>query len=124
MTIRVFNTKTHKKEDFIPVNGNKVGIYACGPTVYDYFHIGNARIFIVFDVIRRYLSWRGYDVTFVQNFTDIDDKMINRAHELGITVKNWQNAISLPILRMLRLLVLNRQMYIHGLLNIFRRLLN
>ena len=87
MTIRVFNTKTHKKEDFIPVNGNKVGIYACGPTVYDYFHIGNARIFIVFDVIRRYLQWRGYDVTYVQNFTDIDDKMINRAHELGITVE-------------------------------------
>lgn len=86
MTIRVFNTVTRKKEEFVPVNGNKVGIYACGPTVYDYFHIGNARIFIVFDVIRRYLQWRGYDVTFVQNFTDIDDKMINRAAELGITV--------------------------------------
>lgn len=87
MTMRVFNTVTRKKEDFVPVNGNKVGIYACGPTVYDYFHIGNARIFIVFDVIRRYLQWRGYDVTFVQNFTDIDDKMIKRAAELGITVE-------------------------------------
>ncbi|HZK24446.1 MAG TPA: cysteine--tRNA ligase [Oscillospiraceae bacterium] len=85
--MRVFNTVTRKKEDFVPVNGNKVGIYACGPTVYDYFHIGNARIFIVFDVIRRYLQWRGYDVTFVQNFTDIDDKMIKRAAELGITVE-------------------------------------
>ncbi|NLZ38547.1 MAG: cysteine--tRNA ligase [Firmicutes bacterium] len=84
--MRVFNTRTHQKEDFIPINGKKVGIYVCGPTVYDYFHIGNARIFIVFDVIRRYLEWRGYDVTFVQNFTDIDDKMINRAKELGITV--------------------------------------
>ncbi|MCR3921100.1 MAG: cysteine--tRNA ligase, partial [Firmicutes bacterium] len=84
--MRVFNTVTRKKEDFVPVNGNKVGIYACGPTVYDYFHIGNARIFIVFDVIRRYLRWRGFDVTFVQNFTDIDDKMIKRAHEMGITV--------------------------------------
>lgn len=86
LSIRVFNTVTRKKEQFVPVSGNKVGIYACGPTVYDYFHIGNARIFIVFDVIRRYLRWRGYDVTFVQNFTDIDDKMINRANELGITV--------------------------------------
>jgi len=86
LTIRVFNTVTRKKEEFVPVNENKVGIYACGPTVYDYFHIGNARIFIVFDVIRRYLRWRGYEVKFVQNFTDIDDKMINRANELGITV--------------------------------------
>lgn len=86
MGIRVFNTVTRQKEDFVPVNGKKVGIYACGPTVYDYFHIGNARIFIVFDVIRRYLRWRGFDVTFVQNFTDIDDKMIKRANELGITV--------------------------------------
>ncbi|MDW7649936.1 MAG: cysteine--tRNA ligase [Bacillota bacterium] len=84
--MRVYNTVKRKKEEFIPVSGNKVGIYACGPTVYDYFHIGNARIFIVFDVIRRYLRWRGYDVTFVQNFTDIDDKMIKRANELGITV--------------------------------------
>ncbi len=86
VTIRVFNTVTKKKEEFVPANKNKVGIYACGPTVYDFFHIGNARIFIVFDVIRRYLRWRGYEVKFVQNFTDIDDKMINRANELGITV--------------------------------------
>ncbi len=86
MTIRVFNTITRRKEEFVSVRENKVGIYTCGPTVYDYFHIGNARIFIVFDVIRRYLEFRGYDVTFVQNFTDIDDKMINRANELGITV--------------------------------------
>lgn len=86
MTIRVYNTLTRKKEPFVPVREGKVGMYACGPTVYDYFHIGNARIFIVFDVIRRYLAYRGYDVTFVQNFTDIDDKMIKRAAEMGITV--------------------------------------
>jgi cysteinyl-tRNA synthetase len=86
MTIRVFNTITRKKEEFVPVNEGKVGLYACGPTVYDYFHIGNARIFIVFDVIRRYFEYRGYRVTFVQNFTDIDDKMIKRADELGISV--------------------------------------
>lgn len=86
MTIRVYNTITRQKEEFVPQTGRKVGIYACGPTVYDFFHIGNARVFIVFDVIRRYLRYRGYEVTFVQNFTDIDDKMINRANELGITV--------------------------------------
>ena len=86
MTIRVYNTLTRNKEGFEPQIGRKVGIYACGPTVYDFFHIGNARVFIVFDVIRRYLRYRGYEVTFVQNFTDIDDKMINRANELGITV--------------------------------------
>ncbi|NLN07291.1 MAG: cysteine--tRNA ligase [Firmicutes bacterium] len=86
MSIRVYNTMTRTKEPFVPVNGNKVGVYACGPTVYDYFHIGNARVFIVFDVVRRYLRWRGYDVTFVQNFTDIDDKMIAKANELGDSV--------------------------------------
>ncbi|MCL5981195.1 MAG: cysteine--tRNA ligase [Firmicutes bacterium] len=84
--MRVYNTITRQKEEFVPQTGRKVGIYACGPTVYDFFHIGNARVFIVFDVIRRYLRYRGYEVTFVQNFTDIDDKMINRANELGITV--------------------------------------
>ena len=86
MTIQVFNTLTRKKEEFVPVNDNKVGLYACGPTVYDYFHIGNARVFIVFDVIRRFLAYRGFDVTFVQNFTDIDDKMIKRSAEMGITM--------------------------------------
>ena len=84
--IKLFNTLTGKKENFEPVNEGQVGIYACGPTVYDYFHIGNARVFITFDVLRRYLVYRGYAVTFVQNYTDIDDKMIKRASELGITV--------------------------------------
>ncbi|HHX74596.1 MAG TPA: cysteine--tRNA ligase, partial [Firmicutes bacterium] len=86
VSIRVYNTMTRTKEPFVPVHGQKVGIYACGPTVYNYFHIGNARVFIVFDVIRRYLRWRGYDVTFVQNFTDIDDKMIAKAQETGESV--------------------------------------
>lgn len=85
--MKVFNTMSRKKEDFVPIHEGKVGIYACGPTVYDYFHIGNARPFVVFDVLRRYLEYQGYDVTFVQNFTDIDDKMIARANEEGITVK-------------------------------------
>ncbi len=85
--IQLYNTLTGKKEPLEPVRPGKVGIYACGPTVYDYFHIGNARVFVTFDVLRRYLACRGYEVTFVQNYTDIDDKMIRRAAELGITVE-------------------------------------
>ncbi len=85
--MKIYNSMTRRKEEFKPVHEGKVGIYACGPTVYDFFHIGNARPFIVFDVLRRQLEREGYDVTFVQNFTDIDDKMIRRANEEGITVK-------------------------------------
>ncbi len=75
---------TREKEEFVPIEPGKVKIYACGPTVYNYIHIGNARPIIVFDVLRRYLEFRGFDVTFVQNFTDVDDKIINRANEEGI----------------------------------------
>lgn len=85
--MQIYNSQTRKKEEFVPLHPGKVGIYACGPTVYDYFHIGNARPFITFDVLRRYFEHRGYQVTFVQNFTDIDDKMIKRANAEGITVK-------------------------------------
>ncbi len=85
--MHIYNSQTRKKEEFKPLHEGKVGIYACGPTVYDYFHIGNARPFITFDVLRRQLEREGYEVTFVQNFTDIDDKMIRRANEEGITVK-------------------------------------
>lgn len=85
--MQIYNSLTRKKEEFKPIHEGKVGIYACGPTVYNYFHIGNARPFITFDVLRRQLEREGYQVTFVQNFTDIDDKMIRRANEEGITVK-------------------------------------
>jgi len=74
-----------KKEEFVPLEPGKVKMYACGPTVYNLFHVGNARPLIMFDVLRRYFEYRGYEVTFVQNFTDIDDKIINRAIEEGIT---------------------------------------
>lgn len=84
--IKLYNTLTGKKDTFVPVQEGKASIYACGPTVYDYFHIGNARVFVIFDTLRRYLAYRGYTVTFVQNYTDIDDKMINRAADLGISV--------------------------------------
>lgn len=83
--MRIFNTMTRQKEEFIPNNPDEVKIYACGPTVYNYIHIGNARPLCVFDVLRRYLEYRGYNVKFVQNFTDVDDKIIKRANEEGIT---------------------------------------
>ncbi len=85
--MKIFNTLTRVKQDFKPIEEGKVKIYACGPTVYNYIHIGNARPLCVFDVLRRYLEYRGYDVTFVQNFTDIDDKIIKRANEEGSDYK-------------------------------------
>lgn len=85
--MKIYNTLKRCKEEFIPIEKGKVKMYSCGPTVYNYFHIGNARPFIIFDTLRRYLEYSGYEVTFVQNFTDIDDKMIKNANELGITVK-------------------------------------
>ncbi|MDD6483776.1 MAG: cysteine--tRNA ligase [Clostridiales bacterium] len=85
--MKIYNTLTRKKEEFVPIDENEVKMYSCGPTVYDYFHIGNARPFIIFDTMRRYLEYLGYNVKFVQNFTDVDDKMIKRANAEHITVK-------------------------------------
>ena len=84
--MKIFNTLTREKQEFIPIDQNEVKIYACGPTVYNFIHIGNARPLCVFDVLRRYLEWRGVNVKYVQNFTDIDDKLIKKANEEGITV--------------------------------------
>ena len=84
--MKIYNTMTRRKEELVPVHEGEVRIYACGPTVYNYFHIGNARPFIIFDTLRRFLRHTGYKVTFVQNFTDIDDKLINRAREENTTV--------------------------------------
>lgn len=85
--MRLYNSLTRQKEEFVPIVPGEVKMYVCGPTVYNYFHVGNGRTFIIFDTIRRYLEYRGYKVTFIQNFTDIDDKMINKANGEGITVK-------------------------------------
>ena len=85
--MKIFNTLTRTKEEFVPINEGKVGIYVCGPTVYDYIHIGNARPMIVFDTLRRYLTYKGYDVNYVSNFTDVDDKIIKRANEEGVDSK-------------------------------------
>ncbi|WP_294153976.1 cysteine--tRNA ligase [uncultured Clostridium sp.] len=85
--MKLYNSLTRQKEEFVPIVPGEVKMYVCGPTVYNYFHIGNGRTFVIFDTIRKYLEYRGYKVTFVQNFTDIDDKMINKANAEGITVK-------------------------------------
>lgn len=84
--MRVYNTLTRQKEELVPITPGEIKMYACGPTVYNFIHIGNARPICVFDVLRRYLEYRGVKVTFVQNFTDIDDKLIKKANEEGITV--------------------------------------
>jgi cysteinyl-tRNA synthetase len=83
--MKIYNTLSRKKEEFVPINESEVKIYVCGPTVYNYFHIGNARPFVVFDTLRKYLEYRGVRVKLVQNFTDVDDKIINRAREEGVS---------------------------------------
>ena len=90
--MKIYNTMSRQKEELVPMEPGKLKIYACGPTVYNYIHIGNARPICVFDVLRRYLEYRGYQVIYVQNFTDIDDKIINKANEEGtdyLTVSRW-----------------------------------
>jgi len=85
--LRVFNTLTKQLEEFVPIHKGKVTMYVCGPTVYDYIHIGNARSFVAFDIIRRYLEYKGYNVTYVSNLTDVDDKTIRRAQEMEISLQ-------------------------------------
>nr|WP_235584876.1 class I tRNA ligase family protein [Candidatus Methanomethylophilus sp. 1R26] len=84
MTLRIMNTLTNRKEEFVPLEPGKVKMYVCGVTVYDDIHMGHARSIIVFDTVNRYLRYLGYDVTYVTNFTDVDDKIINRAAERGV----------------------------------------
>jgi cysteinyl-tRNA synthetase len=108
MPVKVYNSLTKKKEDFVTREPGKVAMYVCGPTTYNYIHLGNARPLVVFDTVRRYLMYRGYQVTYVQNFTDVDDKIINRAREEGETPKKlaekyinayFQDADALHVLR-------------------------
>ena len=104
--MKLYNTMSMKKEEFIPLEPGKVKMYVCGPTVYNFFHVGNARPLIMFDALRRYFEYRGFDVTFVQNFTDIDDKIINRSKEEGLssaeiagkyTAEYWTDANGLGV---------------------------
>ena len=82
--MKIFNTMSRQKEEFVPLEEGKVSMYVCGPTVYNLIHIGNARPMIVFDTFRRYLEYKGYDVNYVSNFTDVDDKIIKKANEEGV----------------------------------------
>ena len=82
--MQIYNTLTRKKEEFKPADPKRVKMFVCGPTVYDYIHIGNARTYTVFDVVAKYLRYKGYDVEYIQNITDIDDKIISKASELGV----------------------------------------
>lgn len=100
--MQIYNTQTHKKEEFVPVEPGKVSMYVCGPTVYDQIHIGNARTFLSFDVIRRYLSYRGYQVTFVQNLTDVDDKIIKRAQENDCSTEELSSEFAAAFITQMR----------------------
>ena len=85
--MRIFNTETKRKEEFVPIEPGKVRMYVCGPTVYNFIHIGNARPMIVFDTVRRYMEYKGYEVNYVSNFTDVDDKIIAKANEEGVSAQ-------------------------------------
>ena len=85
--MKIYNTLTRQKEEFVPVHPGKVGMYVCGPTVYNYIHIGNARPMIIFDTVRRYFEYKGYEVNYVSNFTDVDDKIIKKAIEEGVSAE-------------------------------------
>ena len=85
--MKLYNTLTRKKEEFVPLEPGRVKMYVCGPTVYNYIHIGNARPMIVFDTVRRYFEYKGYEVNFVSNFTDVDDKIIKKANEEGVSAE-------------------------------------
>ena len=101
MSIKIYNTLHNAKEEFVPVEEGKVKMYVWYPTTYNYIHLGNARPIVAFDVIRRYFAYRGYDVTYVQNFTDVDDKIINRANEEKMHPKSWRRNILKLTSRML-----------------------
>ena len=85
--MKLYNTMTKRKEEFVPITPGKISMYVCGPTVYNLIHIGNARPMIVFDTARRYFEYKGYEVNYVSNFTDVDDKIIKKANEEGVTAE-------------------------------------
>ena len=103
--MKLYNTLTKQKEEFVPVHEGKVGMYVCGPTVYNYIHIGNARPMIVFDTVRRYFEYKGYDVNYVSNFTDVDDKIIKKAYRL----QRFQSVLSQNVRRTWKGLILSLQ---------------
>ena len=91
--MKLFNTLTRRKEEFVPLEEGKVRMYVCGPTVYNLIHIGNARPMIIFDTVRRYMEYKGYEVNYVSNFTDVDDKIIKKAIEEGVAHRKFPSVI-------------------------------
>ena len=91
--MKLFNTMSRRKEEFVPLEEGKVRMYVCGPTVYNLIHIGNARPMIIFDTVRRYLEYKGYEVNYVSNFTDVDDKIIKKAIEEGVSAEEISTAL-------------------------------
>ena len=98
MTLRLYNTLSRSLDPFEPLEAGKPRVYACGPTIYDFAHIGNYRSFVVYDLLHRYLEWKGYDVRFVMNLTDVDDRTIEAAREEGVTVKEYTEPFGRAIL--------------------------
>ena len=92
--MKIYNTLTKRKEEFVPVEPGKVKMYVCGPTVYNFIHIGNARPMIVFDTVRRYFEYKGYDVNYVSNFTDVDDKIIKKPSRRALMPRRSPSATS------------------------------
>ncbi len=112
--MQLYNTLTRRKEEFKPLVPGEVHMYVCGPTVYNYIHIGNARSAIAFDTIRRYFEYRGYKVTYISNFTDVDDKIINAPMRLGSNHWIWPNILSMLLWRILKQWALNRPLLIRA----------
>ena len=100
--MKIFNTLTRRKEEFVPLEEGKVKMYVCGPTVYNLIHIGNARPMIIFDTVRRYMEYKGYEVNYVSNFTDVDDKIIKKAIEEGVSAEEISTINSIGHYRNIR----------------------
>ena len=98
--MKLYNSYSQKIEELKPIEPGKISMYVCGPTVYNYPHIGNARPIVVFDTLKKALSAQGYEVTFASNYTDVDDKIINRAKEEASHLRKWQTSILRPFVRM------------------------
>lgn len=113
MTIKIYDTMTRSLRDFVPITENTVNMYVCGPTVYNYIHIGNARSVVAFDTIRRYFEYRGYKVNYISNFTDVDDKIIKGAAKAGMDTKDFQINSLQPLWKMSKNLALSLQQKIH-----------
>ena len=118
----VYNTLRNRKEEFVPINPPNVTMYVCGPTIYDYFHIGNGRTFVMSDIIRRYLIYKGYNVKFVMNLTDVDDKIIRKAVQEGVSTKELTLRYEKAFMDDIKIFKMKPADYIQKQLNICKKL--